>query len=110
LLSADEVAMLESDETLSDATLLESDETLSLGNFGLLAFCPKDFKLGVFSSPADLQVIANQWKAFSICGIAKAKASLELTKYNHVEGLFKQNTQQKNVEDASRCQCTKTKS
>jgi len=95
LLSADEVAMLESDETLSDATLLESDETLSLGNFGLLAFCPKDFKLGVFSSPADLQVIANQWKAFSICGIAKAKASLELTKYNHVEGLFKQNTQQK---------------
>jgi len=89
----------------ADPTLLESDETLSLGP---VVFCPKDFKTDGLSSIAALRVTAAQVAAYAQCGIAKARTSLETTKYEYVVSLFRQNTQrttwrtQANVDEQKR--------
>ena len=79
LLSADEVAMLESDETLSV-------EQSSI-------FCPLDFKTNGLSSIGAAEKIHEQAMANAHCSIAKAKTSIATIKYNHDVSLFKQNNQ-----------------
>jgi len=77
LLAADEMA------------LLESDETLSVGNF----FCPLDFRTVGLGSLAAAMKIHEQAMANAYCSIAKAHTSIATTKYNYDVSLFKQNNQ-----------------
>jgi hypothetical protein len=79
LLSADELALLESDDTLS---VQES-----------FIFCPLDFRTVGLSSLAAARKIHEQAMANAYCGIAKAHTSIATTKYNHDVSLFKQNNQ-----------------